>query len=741
MWWSADAELRSVSKLPPAVPPPATPTELQKGLTPAPAGLALTTLKGVGPRLAERLVRLGIHDVQGLLLHLPMRYQDRSRVRAMDALVAGSDAVVEGTVVDNRITQGRKRMLLAVISDGSGQLTLRFFNHSKLLRSQLALDRRLRVFGEVRHGFESGLEMVHPEVEPADDRVPTQADGEGHLTPVYPTTEGLHQSALRRLIEQALALLEADAGEGGFLPELLADVVSAAPAGGAPLPTLAQAIRQIHHPRVDDPLPDPEPALGQALHPALQRLALEELLAHHLSLRQLRGRWRQRTAPVVMPGRELAARLLQGLPFSLTGAQRRVIAEVMVDLASGHPMQRLVQGDVGSGKTLVAAGVICEVVEAGYQAAVMAPTELLAEQHRVNFEGWLRPLGVEVAWLSGRSQGAVREQTLEQLRSGRARVVVGTHALFQQAVEFCDLALVVVDEQHRFGVHQRLALREKGAGEQGWPHQLVMTATPIPRTLAMTAYADLSLSVIDELPPGRTPVTTAAVPETRREEVIERIRAVCADHGRQAYWVCTLIDESETLQAQAAEDTAQLLVAVLPGLRVGLVHGRMKAADKQAVMSAFKQGETDLLVATTVIEVGVDVPNASLMIIENAERLGLAQLHQLRGRVGRGATASACLLMYHPPLSDNARARLGVLRESNDGFEVARRDLELRGPGEILGTRQTGQLQFRVADLLRDTALIEAVDGVGRVLLERHPERVGALVQRWLPTADRYGEV
>lgn len=696
--------------------------------------LPLSSLPRVGERQVSRLAKLGIRRVQDLLLHLPLRYQDRTRHLPIAELRAGMAAVTEGDVVDNRLSVGRTRMLLGVISDGDGQLTLRFFRPTAALRAAIAIGRRLRVYGEVRPSFQGGLEMAHPEFEVVADG--QQVVPEQTLTPVYPTTEGVHQAALRLLVEQALERFQQDPDD--FFPELLPDAVRE----HWELLPLADALAALHHPKPGTALPTVDPHTGlRPPHPALYRLAFEELLAHHLSLRQLRGRWQRRRAPKIQPGGQLAQRLIAQLPFQLTAAQQRVIAEVIADMGAGHPMQRLVQGDVGSGKTLVAAAVLCEVIEAGYQAVVMAPTELLAEQHRDNFSAWLRPLGVELAWLSGRQKGSVRERALAAAASGEAAVVVGTHALFQRQVEFRRLGLVVVDEQHRFGVHQRLALRDKGAGEDGWPHQLIMTATPIPRTLAMTAYADLALSVIDELPPGRRPVTTAVMPDSRRAEVIERIRVVCVEQGRQAYWVCTLIEESEALQAEAAAETAALLAEALPALRIGLVHGRMKAADKQAAMLAFKTGETDLLVATTVIEVGVDVPNASLMVVENAERLGLAQLHQLRGRVGRGATASACLLMYHPPLSAHGRARLAILRDTADGFEVARRDLELRGPGEVLGTRQTGQLQFKVAELNRDGELIDAVDRAGRWMLDRYPERVQALVDRWLAEGGRYGEV
>jgi ATP-dependent DNA helicase RecG len=469
-------------------------------------------------------------------------------------------------------------------------------------------------------------------------------------------------------------------------------------------------------------------------------LAFEELLAHHLSLRQLRTRVERHRAPVLAASGELFDALLRGLPFQLTKAQRRVIAEIRADMMRPHPMQRLVQGDVGSGKTLVAAAAVLQAVEAGYQAAVMAPTELLAEQHLKNFSAWLAPLDVRIGSLVGKLGGKARQGMLAQLASGELAVAVGTHALFQGEVAFRRLGLIVIDEQHRFGVHQRLALWEKGNVQGHYPHQLIMTATPIPRTLAMAAYADLDCSVIDELPPGRRPVETVVVPENRRDEVVQRIRAACRQ-GQQAYWVCTLIEESEVLQCQAAENTAALLTEALPELRVGLLHGRMKGAAKEKTMAAFKAGEVDLLVATTVIEVGVDVPNASLMVIENAERLGLAQLHQLRGRVGRGAQQSACVLLYRPPVSSQGRERLAVMRRSNDGFEIARKDLELRGPGEVLGTKQSGMLQLRIADLLRDQALLPAVERAAGLLLARHPRNVAPLIRRWLGQAVQFGDV
>ena len=689
--------------------------------------IPVTALKGVGPRSAPRLHKLGLETVQDLLFHLPLRYEDRTRVVAMGALRAGQWAVVEGQVDLAEVKFGRRRSLLVRISDGTGALTLRFFHFNKLQQQGFQRGTRIRCYGEARAGAVT-LEMVHPEYQRLEeDAAPVAEDS---LTPVYPTTEGVHQLTLRRLADQALAAL--DGPHERVLPDWLPPELLQ----GFPFTGLAEAIRYVHR-------PPPGASVAQLLegrHPAQQRLAFEELLAHHLSLRRLRHEARAQRAPVLEGDGALRRALLARLPFRLTAAQQRVGEEIAADLRRPHPMLRLVQGDVGSGKTLVAAVAVLQAIEAGCQAAVMAPTELLAEQHQRNFAAWLEPLGVSMAWLTGRIKGKARAATLEAIASGAAQLVVGTHALFQEEVDFARLGLAVIDEQHRFGVHQRLALRDKGLQNGLHPHQLVMTATPIPRTLAMTLYADLDSSVIDELPPGRTPVQTVAIPAGRRPEVMARVREACAA-GRQAYWVCTLIEESEVLQCEAAADTAALLREQLPELRIGLVHGRLKPAEKEAVMAAFQQRELDLLVATTVIEVGVDVPNASLMIIENAERLGLSQLHQLRGRVGRGAEKSSCVLLYQTPLSRTARIRINTMRETNDGFVVAQKDLELRGPGEVLGTRQTGLAQFHIADLLRDAALLEPVERVAERLLAEHPDHVPHLVRRWLGQAEQYGAV
>jgi len=686
--------------------------------------LPVTALKGVGSRMQQRLARLEIVTVRDLLFHLPVRYQDRTRQVPLGELHPGMVVSVEGEVQHTEVKFGRRRMLLSSISDGSGTLTLRFFHFAAALKSSLARGVRIRCFGEVREGV-NALEMIHPEYQLLAQRDPAEVPH--YLTPVYRVTEGVYQPVLRALMAQALEYLRRGA-VAEWLPEELL--------GRFGLPSLEQALALVHRPPADTPLEQ----LELWHHPAQLRLSFEELLAHHLSLRMLRRTMQRCGAPLLKGRGQLTASFLEGLPFSLTAAQQRVWEEVRRDLEKDLPMLRLVQGDVGSGKTVVAALAALQAVEAGFQAALMVPTELLAEQHYRNIGSWLEPLGVEVVWLSGQLKGAEKKGVCESISAGRARLAVGTHALFQEGVVFRELGLVIIDEQHRFGVHQRLALYEKGRVGGTRPHQLIMTATPIPRTLAMTAYADLDVSVIDQLPPGRTPVTTVALPDSRRDEVIRRIGDACRD-GRQAYWVCTLVEESERLAAQAAEKTAALLAETLPQLSIGLVHGRMKSLERAATMEAFKSGDIDLLVATTVIEVGVDVPNASLMIIENPERLGLAQLHQLRGRVGRGSRESSCVLMYHGVLSEAARQRLAVLRESSDGFVVAQRDLELRGPGEVLGTRQTGMLQFRVAALPRDQGLLSDVAEAAAFLLDRYPHRVAPLMERWVGERSQYGGV
>jgi ATP-dependent DNA helicase RecG len=675
------------------------------------------------------LAKLGIGTIQDLLFHLPARYQDRTRTLPIGALQPGSHAVVEADVELAEITYTRRRMLLVRLCDGTGSLTLRFFHFSAAQQASFEHRIRLRCFGEVRTGT-STLEMVHPEYQRIQPGNLPQA--EDHLTPVYPTTEGIHQLTLRSLTEQALRYLQDKSTENRLLCEWLPEEILRKHG----LPDLSSAVRFVHRPPTGVSLQ----VLENRLHPSQQRLAFEELLAHQLSLRNLRHKARSYAAPVLRGKGMLAEQFRKNLPFALTRGQERVAREIATDMRRNHPMMRLLQGDVGAGKTVVAALAALQAIEAGWQVAVMAPTELLAEQHFRSFRSWFSPLSVQTVWISGKTKGNTRTELLEHIAQHDPLLVVGTHALFQDDVRFAHLGLIIIDEQHRFGVHQRLALRDKGAQNKVRPHQLTMTATPIPRTLAMTFYADLDLSIIDELPPGRTPVTTVAICDQRRADVIQRVRDACA-RKRQAYWVCTLIEESEALQCQAAEDTASRLGEALVNLRVGLVHGRMKAQDKEKIMAEFSRGEVDLLVATTVIEVGVDVPNASLMIIENAERLGLAQLHQLRGRVGRGSLQSTCVLMYRSPLSQTARARLGILRETTDGFAIARKDLELRGPGEVLGTRQTGMLNLRIADLVRDQKLLDAVSNTAEHLLREYPDRIAPLIRRWLGDTERYGNV
>ena len=684
----------------------------------------VTALRGVGESLALKLNVLGVETVQDLLFLLPLRYEDRTRVVPLGELLPGQRVAVEGEVLLTDIAFRGRRQMLCRIGDGSGNLTLRFFYFTTQQQNGLARGVRIRCFGEVRRGPQ-GLEMVHPEYRRTDSSAAKAA--EEHLTPFYPATEGLTQGRLRALV--GMALDDTSARD-------LQDWLPAAVLADTQLPPLREALLYVHRPPADAPVDQ----LMDWRHPAQRRLAFEELLAHQLSLRQLRQRIQSDPGwPLVGDG-ALKAALLATLPFSMTSAQARVLLDIERDLAVAKPMLRLVQGDVGCGKTLVAALAATQAVQLRRQVALMAPTELLADQHAQNFKRWFEPLGVTVTALTGRLTGKARSAVLAGIREGHAAIVIGTHALFQEAVEFHSLALVIVDEQHRFGVHQRLSLREKGGREGHQPHQLIMTATPIPRTLAMTAYADLDVSVIDELPPGRTPVKTVVIAESRRDEVVMRIRGACLE-GRQAYWVCPLIDESEEMPYQAAEETAASLAAALPEIRVGLVHGRMPSAAKEDIMRRFKEGAIQLLVATTVIEVGVDVPNATLMVIENAERMGLAQLHQLRGRVGRGRHESSCLLLYRAPLSPLARERLGVMRDTNDGFVVARRDLELRGPGELLGTRQTGLAQMRVADLIRDADLLPTIQIAAESLLQEWPLNVEPLIRRWVGHAEQYGRV
>lgn len=675
---------------------------------------------------AARLAKLGLRRPVDLVLHLPLRYEDETTLEPIREAVRragmGLAVQVEGEVVSNEVTFRPRRQLVVKIADETDELTLRFLNFYGSQTKQMAEGARLRVRGEIRGGF-FGAEMVHPTVRTVtpDDPLPDR------LTPVYPATAGISQAYLRKAIGGAMLRTA--------LPETLPQAVLRGPLAQLKLPPLIDCLRLLHNP----PPQESEAALADRSHPAWVRIKFDELLAQQISLRRSQAARREKNAPS-MPRRDdgLLSRFLTALPFQLTSAQQRVVEEIAADMARPHPMHRLLQGDVGSGKTIVAALAACQAIDAGYQAALMAPTEILAEQHFRKLSGWLEPLGVPVVWLAGSLKSKAKREAVARAESGEARLVIGTHALIQDGVRFANLGLAVVDEQHRFGVAQRLALRGKaGEGDrhrpvdEKVPHQLMMSATPIPRTLAMTYYADLDVSVIDELPPGRTPIVTRLVNDARRDEVIERVHHAAAD-GRQVYWVCPLIEESEALQLQTAVETYETLVAALPDLRVGLVHGRLPPAEKAAVMDDFSANRLQVLVATTVIEVGVDVPNASLMVIEHAERFGLAQLHQLRGRVGRGSAESVCLLMYQAPLSPTARERLATMRETTDGFEIARRDLQIRGPGEFLGARQSGEAMLRFADLETDAWLVDYAQAAAEMMLERFPEAVEAHLSRWL---------
>ncbi len=685
--------------------------------------LPVTVIKGVGERLAVTLEKIGLKTLQDILFHLPIRYLDRTHITAIAQLQLNTTVMIQARVLRVQVAMGRKRSLVVIVEDDTGTVCLRFYHFSGYQKDKFQQGALLRCYGEPRLGT-SGMEFYHPEYDFVDERQPTPVDE--NLTPIYGLTEGISQTRMRGIVEQAVAMIHQYPPD-----EMLPVEVN----HNFQCESLTHALTYMHHPPHDAPVA----TLMEGLHPNQQRLAFEELLANFLARRKIHALAAIESAPVLVLASDLRERFLAQLPFSLTGAQERVIADIARDLIAGKPMLRMVQGDVGSGKTLVAAMAALAGVSSGRQVAVVAPTEILAEQHFYNFSDWMRVLGFNVEWLVGKLTAAKRRDALVRIASGEAHIVVGTHALFQEDVTFSQLGLAVIDEQHRFGVDQRLSLRQKSpAGAIA--HQLVMTATPIPRTLAMTAYAELDYSVIDELPPGRTPINTVLISQSRREQVIERIRLACID-GKQAYWVCTLVEDSETLAAANAEETVCLLREALSGLSIGLVHGRLKSREKEAVMASFKCGDLQLLVATTVIEVGVDVPNASLMIIENPERLGLAQLHQLRGRVGRGRVASHCVLLYGAKLSEQARSRLQVLRDTNDGFVVAERDLQLRGPGELLGTRQTGEAQYRVADLVRDEHLLERVNALGEHLLENQPSIADKLVQRWVGQRKIYAQV
>jgi len=662
-----------------------------------------------------KLAKLGLHTAADLLLHLPLRYQDETRLYPIAHAPQGQAVLVEGEVVDTNVQYRPRRTLVCRVEDGSGEMTLRFLNFYPSQIKQLSAGKRVRLFGEMRYGF-LGMEMVHPQYRMVREGDPVAEA----LTPIYPTTAGLSQAALRKLVLATLA----DCDLADTLPDDMVQALN--------LPGFAESIAYLHQPPPDAPLD----LLAERTHPAWQRLKFDELLAQQLSM-SLHYRQRRAQSATAMPSQhKLTKALLESLPFPLTRAQQRASRELADDLASSHPMQRLLQGDVGSGKTVVAALAALQAIENGFQAAIMAPTEILAEQHFLKLSGWLAPLGLNVVWLAAGLPKKDKQAALEAVAAGAAQLAVGTHALFQDQVEFHNLGLAIIDEQHRFGVHQRLALRQKGAQ----PHQLMMSATPIPRTLSMSYYADLDVSVIDELPPGRTPIVTKLVGDSRRDEVVARVREACLK-GRQAYWVCPLIEESETLQLKTATETFETLSATFPELKVGLVHGRLNARDKAATMAAFKSGEIQLLVATTVIEVGVDVPNASLMVIEHAERFGLSQLHQLRGRVGRGTASSACILLYQTPLSETARARLKIIYENSDGFEIARHDLLLRGPGEFLGARQSGVPLLKIADIEQDLNLLEAARHIAGKLIAERPDVAKRHLQRWLAGAEQFLKV
>ncbi|OGT43643.1 MAG: ATP-dependent DNA helicase RecG [Gammaproteobacteria bacterium RIFCSPHIGHO2_12_FULL_37_34] len=678
-------------------------------------------LQGVGKQIAKHLARLHIYSIQDLLFHLPIRYQDRTNIQMIHSLIRDQEAVIEGEIQVVSQPRRGKTKLLCELQDKTGTIHLRFFHvlsfQAKILRRGV----RLRCYGDVRLGS-AGLEMIHPEFQVITLDKPLALLQ--HLTPIYSATDGLSQYTLRKLAASALAWMERE--------HILEERVPSSIIHSHSFPTLKQALQFIHRP--------PREALADLMANktlAHKRLVFEELLSHRLSLLRIKRVFKAQPSVSLAEGGTLIQHYLHHLPFTLTAAQQRVHHEIKYDLSQTHPMLRLIQGDVGSGKTVIAALAMLQAVENGYQAVLMAPTELLAEQHYQVFKRWFEPLKIQLAFLSSHVKSVVRKTMLTSIANCTAQIILGTHALFQEHVQFAKLALIIIDEQHRFGVHQRALLREKGMHASYHPHQLIMTATPIPRTLAMSFYADLDCSLIDELPPGRLPIVTSVLANHRRDEVITRIREACCA-GRQVYWVCPLIEESDVLHCQAAVKTAEQLQKELPTCQVGLIHGRTSSQDKESVMQAFQQGQINILVATTVIEVGVDVANASVMIIENAERLGLAQLHQLRGRVGRGTIASHCVLLYQHPLSDLAKERLAIMRNTNDGFQIAQKDLELRGPGEVLGTKQTGELSFKIADLVRDYELIAPVQQAADILLRDDAYDADVLIERWLGNKQAY---
>ncbi|NNE38070.1 MAG: ATP-dependent DNA helicase RecG [Gammaproteobacteria bacterium] len=684
-------------------------------------------LSGVGPALEKKLNRIGIYTIQDLLFHLPYRYIDRTKIIPIGSLVPGVDAYIQGKIELCQITYGRRRSLLCAVSDGTGSIILRFFHFSRYQQTQLENSSFIRCWSQVRRG-PKGMEMVHPEYQLVSDQ--GLSDLEQTLTPVYPLADGLTQKRLRKLTEQALAILK-------LKSQHLEELVPAELQLDRTTPTLIDAITYLHRPPADADID----LLVSGTHPAQKRLIFEELLTYQISLFTLRKRIRQYHARSLKnKGIKLSQQFCSSLPFDLTSAQQRVINEINSDLDTTVPMLRLVQGDVGSGKTVVAGLAAVRAVAAGLQVAFMAPTELLAEQHFINLKLLMADLGIKLLLLTGKANKTKRDEVNKLIASGKSLLIIGTHALFQTGVTFSNLGLVIIDEQHRFGVEQRLALIEKGSSGEFKPHQLIMTATPIPRTLAMSIFAELDVSTIDELPPGRQPVNTVVLNNEKRNEIIERIDNVCRQ-GRQVYWVCTLIEDSDSIQSQAAVKTYDSLQQSLPELTIELIHGRLKSPEKEDIMKGFKAGRINLLVATTVIEVGVDVANATLMIIENSERLGLSQLHQLRGRVGRGADKSVCVLLYQSPLSENARSRLEIMRTQSDGFIIAEKDLELRGPGDMLGTRQTGLPQLKIASLVRDAKYLPKLQKIAEQFIESKPEKVAKLQHRWLSIQSEYVKV
>ena len=687
--------------------------------------VAITSLKGVGPSLERKFNQLGIYSLQDLLFHLPFRYEDRTKISPINSVKLGDRVQINGEIVSNKILFGRRRSLQCMLRDTTGFIYLRFFHFSSAQKNSLTPGKLLSCYGEVRRG-RNGFEIYHPEYKEIHSYDTNSL--ESSLTPIYPTTDGIQQKRLRSFVKQGIEILSRSLKLAEYLPpEILSEYN---------LCHLEDAIQTLHNPPNCLDLN----ILNRGLSSFQRRLAFEELLAHRLCMLKFRKMTNNLLAPDVIIKQRLHEDFIDQLPFKLTNGQESALKDILSDLSQTTPMHRLLQGDVGSGKTVVAAIASIQAIGNGYQVALMAPTEILAEQHFNNFKKWYMPLGIRVGWLSGKIKGAIRRKTLQDLECGTCQILIGTHALFQKDVIYNKLGFIIIDEQHRFGVHQRLSLRNKASSSVFQPHQLVMTATPIPRTLAMSVYANLDSTVIKDLPPGRLPVNTAVISNQKRADIVKRIKDACIN-GRQVYWVCTLIEESEALECEAAEVTSMNLANLLPKTQVGLIHGRMRSEEKNNVMTDFKNGDIQLLVATTVIEVGVDVPNASLMIIENAERLGLAQLHQLRGRVGRGNTQSHCILLYQTPLSRDGKLRLEVMRESCDGFYIAEKDLELRGPGQVLGTNQAGLMSFKIADMQRDALLLEDVKNISESLMQNNQETVDPLINRWLSDREEYANV